>query len=206
MTELTNPRLLTTSRAATFRLCPREEHLAYGLGYRPVVVADSLRFGTLWHLMMEAWWIAWKNGMTAQDALARGLAVLPPEVEAAFAAGARGYLLASPHNPTGRVFSAADLSRIGSLADRYGVTYTLQPQLRDFYRGLGHDLPQINRSNNWRVPLPATFVIGRDGRVVLTHVEPVLYHRLEPEAALTAVRRAEADAQRSHGPRADAPA
>jgi cysteine-S-conjugate beta-lyase len=43
-------------------------------------------------------------------------------LEAAFAAGARGYLLASPHNPTGRVFSAADLGRIGSLADRYGVT------------------------------------------------------------------------------------
>ena len=43
-------------------------------------------------------------------------------LEAAFAAGARGYLLCSPHNPTGRVFSAADLSRIGSLADRYGVT------------------------------------------------------------------------------------
>jgi cysteine-S-conjugate beta-lyase len=43
-------------------------------------------------------------------------------LEAAFAAGARGYLLCSPHNPTGRVFSAADLGRIGSLADRYGVT------------------------------------------------------------------------------------
>jgi cysteine-S-conjugate beta-lyase len=42
-------------------------------------------------------------------------------LEAAFAAGARGYLLCSPHNPTGRVFSAADLGRIGSLADRYGV-------------------------------------------------------------------------------------
>jgi cysteine-S-conjugate beta-lyase len=42
-------------------------------------------------------------------------------LEAAFAAGARGYLLASPHNPTGRVFSAADLGRIASLAERYGV-------------------------------------------------------------------------------------
>ena len=42
-------------------------------------------------------------------------------LEAAFAAGARGYLLCSPHNPTGRVFSAADLGRIASLADRYGV-------------------------------------------------------------------------------------
>jgi cysteine-S-conjugate beta-lyase len=43
-------------------------------------------------------------------------------LEAAFAAGARGYLLCSPHNPTGRVFGPADLGRIGSLAERYGVT------------------------------------------------------------------------------------
>jgi cysteine-S-conjugate beta-lyase len=42
-------------------------------------------------------------------------------LEAAFAAGARGYLLCNPHNPTGRVFSAADLGRVASLAERYGV-------------------------------------------------------------------------------------
>ena len=42
-------------------------------------------------------------------------------LEAAFAAGARAYLLCNPHNPTGRVFSAADLGRIAVLAERYGV-------------------------------------------------------------------------------------
>jgi cysteine-S-conjugate beta-lyase len=42
-------------------------------------------------------------------------------LEAAFAAGARGYLFCHPHNPTGRVFSVADLDRIAALADRYGV-------------------------------------------------------------------------------------
>lgn len=42
-------------------------------------------------------------------------------LEAAFAAGARAYLLCSPHNPTGRVFSAADLRRVAALAERYGV-------------------------------------------------------------------------------------
>jgi cystathionine beta-lyase len=42
-------------------------------------------------------------------------------LETAFVAGARGYLLCSPHNPTGRVFSAADLTRIAALAERYGV-------------------------------------------------------------------------------------
>lgn len=42
-------------------------------------------------------------------------------LEAAFAAGARGYLLCNPHNPSGRVFSTADLRQIATLADRYDV-------------------------------------------------------------------------------------
>jgi cysteine-S-conjugate beta-lyase len=42
-------------------------------------------------------------------------------LEAAFRAGARVYLLCSPHNPTGRVWSRADLARIAELAARYGV-------------------------------------------------------------------------------------
>jgi cystathionine beta-lyase len=42
-------------------------------------------------------------------------------LEAAFAAGARGYLLCNPHNPTGRVFTPADLGRIASLAEQHGV-------------------------------------------------------------------------------------
>jgi cystathionine beta-lyase len=43
-------------------------------------------------------------------------------LERAFAAGARGYVLCSPHNPLGRVFAEDDLVRIAELAQRYGVT------------------------------------------------------------------------------------
>lgn len=42
-------------------------------------------------------------------------------LERAFRAGAGAYLLCNPHNPTGRVFSRADLERIAALAGRYGV-------------------------------------------------------------------------------------
>jgi cysteine-S-conjugate beta-lyase len=42
-------------------------------------------------------------------------------LEQAFRAGARGYLLCNPHNPTGRVFSRAELERIATLARRYDV-------------------------------------------------------------------------------------
>ncbi|MFL6130490.1 MAG: MalY/PatB family protein [Mycobacteriales bacterium] len=39
----------------------------------------------------------------------------------AFRAGARAYLLCSPHNPLGRVWSEAELRAVTELADRYGV-------------------------------------------------------------------------------------
>jgi len=42
-------------------------------------------------------------------------------LEAAFAAGARTYLLCSPHNPVGRVHSAGELEQVVQLAARYGV-------------------------------------------------------------------------------------
>lgn len=42
-------------------------------------------------------------------------------LEAAFASGARAYLLCSPHNPTGRVFTRQELETIGSLAARFNV-------------------------------------------------------------------------------------
>jgi cystathionine beta-lyase len=42
-------------------------------------------------------------------------------LEGAFRTGAQVYLLCSPHNPTGTVWTRADLARIADLADRYGV-------------------------------------------------------------------------------------
>jgi cysteine-S-conjugate beta-lyase len=39
----------------------------------------------------------------------------------AFAAGARAYLLCSPHNPVGRVWTRAELEAVAALADTYGV-------------------------------------------------------------------------------------
>jgi cysteine-S-conjugate beta-lyase len=42
-------------------------------------------------------------------------------LERDFAAGARAYLLCSPHNPTGRVFTRDELLTAAGLADRYGV-------------------------------------------------------------------------------------
>jgi peroxiredoxin len=74
------------------------------------------------------------------------------------------------------------------VADAFGVTYEIAPALRDLYRRMGHDLPVVNRTGDWRSPLPASFVIGSDGIIAQAHVEPAVHRRMEPEAMMAAIR------------------
>lgn len=48
--------VITNSELRTFRRCPREHHYSYRLRRRPRTTSDALRFGTLLHLGLEAWW------------------------------------------------------------------------------------------------------------------------------------------------------
>ncbi len=117
---------------------------------------------------------------------------LLPEIEAA---GVR-LVAISPQAPDGSLSTAeknglrfAVLSDAGSaVAKAYGVAFTLSDELAALYAKFGNDLPKINGADDWTLPVPATFVIGRDGRIVLAHVETDYRHRLEPAAALAAAR------------------
>lgn len=48
--------LLTESRMKTFRRCPREHRIRYEDGFVPAFESLALRFGTLVHKGLEAWW------------------------------------------------------------------------------------------------------------------------------------------------------
>ena len=74
------------------------------------------------------------------------------------------------------------------VADRYGVGVELVPELRPMHLRLGHDLPRLNGTGNWRIPRPATFVIGSDGRLKLSHVAREAHQRLDPAEALAALQ------------------
>ena len=52
------------------------------------------------------------------------------------------------------------------------------------------DLPVYHGSNAWSLPIPATFVVGRDGRILARHVDPDFRHRMEPEAIVDTLARA----------------
>lgn len=57
--------LLTASRLRTFRDCARLHHYMYNEGWRPTRTAEALRFGSLVHVALEAYWKAimrWQAG------------------------------------------------------------------------------------------------------------------------------------------------
>lgn len=82
------------------------------------------------------------------------------------------------------------LSDLGNeVAAQCGIAFELEGELRRIsLEVFGVDLPSFNGDASWRLPVPATFVVGRDGRVVLAFVDGEMRHRAEPTAILAALR------------------
>lgn len=72
-------KVLTNSEMKTRRRCPREHFLSYVLGYRPRTESEALRFGTRWHLGLEAWYL----GKGLNDSISAAIEGLDDPYEAA---------------------------------------------------------------------------------------------------------------------------
>ena len=75
-----------------------------------------------------------------------------------------------------------------AVARKFGLVYKLPEDLKGAYASFGVDLPAINGYKSWELPIPATFVIGSNGRVVLSHAETDYRKRLSSEAIGEALR------------------
>ena len=72
------------------------------------------------------------------------------------------------------------------VATQFGLTYAVPPQMVEYYRSILVNLSFINGDQSGTLPLPATYVIGRDGRVVFAEAHADFRVRPEPEEALAA--------------------
>lgn len=88
------------------------------------------------------------------------------------------------------------LSDTGSrVAKSFGIAFDLPDALRPIFTSFGHALPERNGDESWVLPLPATYVIDRDGIIAFAHVDVDFRNRLEPDtitATLAALARREA--------------
>jgi peroxiredoxin len=76
------------------------------------------------------------------------------------------------------------------VARKVGVAFELPRDLSWAYRELGIDLPKLNQSDRFELPVPATFVVAGDRRIRFAHVEPDYRRRLSTHEVLSAIQQA----------------
>jgi peroxiredoxin len=76
----------------------------------------------------------------------------------------------------------------GQLASAFGIRFSLSDAVKPFYEKAGHALPARNGDGTWALPMPATFVVERGGRIAEAFIEPDYRKRLDPKLALAALR------------------
>jgi peroxiredoxin len=74
-----------------------------------------------------------------------------------------------------------------AVAEQYGLVWTAPDYLRRYYRGILLNIPFVNGDESWRLPLPATYVLSPDGKVLYAEAHADFRVRPEPEDVLRAL-------------------
>ena len=72
------------------------------------------------------------------------------------------------------------------IAEKFGLVYTVPEYHRSYYLSILVNIPFVNGEKSWRLPIPATYVVGKDGKVLFAEAHADFRVRPEPEEALAA--------------------
>lgn len=128
---------------------------------------------------------AWRRALPNLHKAGGRLAIVTPET------GGRAAALTEQLGPDCRILCDVD----HGVAMTLGLTVPLPFEISSRYRAGGLDLDRLTGGAGSFVPIPATFAIAADGRILFQHADPDFRIRAEPEdviaaiAAETAVRR-----------------
>ena len=73
-------------------------------------------------------------------------------------------------------------------AEQFGVVFVLQDYLRDLYRSFGSTLDRFHDEQEYRLPMPARYVIDQEGIIRSADVNADYTVRPEPSETLTQLR------------------
>ncbi|CAN8072911.1 unnamed protein product [Agarophyton chilense] len=78
-----------------------------------------------------------------------------------------------------------------NVAEKYGIAYTVPDGMKNVYNDFGVDLEVINgneQKRKPRLPVPATFVLDRSGRIRFAHTDMDYTTRAEPQDIVEAIQ------------------
>lgn len=78
----------------------------------------------------------------------------------------------------------------GSVIENYKILFELPDYLKDAFKNkLGLDLKEFNKTDRWILPVPATFIIDKEGIVRNAHVDPDFMDRMEPQEIIDQLKK-----------------
>jgi peroxiredoxin len=80
------------------------------------------------------------------------------------------------------------------VARAFNVAMSLPPELVDLYSQIGADAAVLDEEGRWELPVPATFLVGRSGRIRFARVDLHASRRTGPEEVISAIGALRADA------------
>ena len=75
------------------------------------------------------------------------------------------------------------------VANAFGIRFALPDYLIELYRSFKNDLPTFNNDASWVLPIPARYVIGTDGIIAYSDVNPDYTQRPDPSELLPVLDR-----------------
>jgi len=149
---------------------------------RLVRSADMLALGPLILKFFRGRWCsycvteleAWRNLYGIVRERSAFLAAISPQTnrQSDFMSGQHGLpfpLLSDPGN---------------ALAEQFGLVYTVPEYHRAYYLSILVNIPFLNGEPSWRLPIPATYVIAKDRKVLFAEAHADFRVRPEPQEAL----------------------
>jgi peroxiredoxin len=80
----------------------------------------------------------------------------------------------------------------GKVGAAFGLRFDLPDYLVELYKQLKNDLPTFNDDPSWSLPMPARYVIGQNGVILYSEVNPDYTRRPEPEDMIPVLQQAAA--------------
>lgn len=121
---------------------------------------------------------AWQQHLPELEQLGATLVAISPQTPDASLTLAEKHALAYP------VLS----DRGNVVARRFGIVYAVDERMRAVLEGFGVQLSAYNGDSTFELPVPATYVVGKDATIVGAWVDADYRRRAEPSAVLDRVR------------------
>ena len=75
------------------------------------------------------------------------------------------------------------------VANGFGIRFALPDYLIETYKGFKNDLPSFNDDPAWVLPMPARFIVGTDGIVAYSEINPDYTRRPDPSELIPVLDR-----------------